>query len=260
MSPSMTWTQPPTGFKRLGGAVYVPPTDSNIGRISVVADPQTATLALVKGLKARPAGAGELGRAGARRLARVARRRLEEGIRLLRRVFSAGGRRTPNPVRRTVSAVLRGGQTIGGMFTKRPQEPIPFWLYYFNVERHRMRRCARRRRWRPSLRGTARIARQQLGCPVQGSSRHRICDSGQAKPGCPSNARTRLVHRVGRVFIAGRLLVNKPTARVAIRTRKSRINRSRQSCLDRTRVDQPALAGAGGAFGSGLSCRFDQEM
>ena len=38
-------------IKRLGGAVYVPPTNSNIGRISVVADPQTATLALVKGLK-----------------------------------------------------------------------------------------------------------------------------------------------------------------------------------------------------------------
>src|SRR6266436_2399438 len=37
--------------KRLGGAIYVPPTDSNIGRIAVVADPQTATLALVKGLK-----------------------------------------------------------------------------------------------------------------------------------------------------------------------------------------------------------------
>src|SRR5207245_4697789 len=38
-------------IKHLGGTVYVPPTDSNIGRISVIADPQTATLALVKGLK-----------------------------------------------------------------------------------------------------------------------------------------------------------------------------------------------------------------
>ena len=26
-----------------------------------------------------------------------------------------------------------GGQTIGGMFTKPPAEPVPFWLYYFNV-------------------------------------------------------------------------------------------------------------------------------
>src|SRR5215470_16822178 len=38
-------------LKALGGMVYVPPTDSNIGRIAVVADPQTATLALVAGLK-----------------------------------------------------------------------------------------------------------------------------------------------------------------------------------------------------------------
>src|SRR5882672_7116036 len=38
-------------IKRLGGAVYVPPTDTNIGRISVVADPQAAILGLVEGLK-----------------------------------------------------------------------------------------------------------------------------------------------------------------------------------------------------------------
>ena len=52
-------------IKRLGGAIYVPPTDSNIGRIAVVADPQTATLALVKGLKygdpdAEPGGLGRV--------------------------------------------------------------------------------------------------------------------------------------------------------------------------------------------------------
>ncbi len=31
-------------IEHLGGAVYVPPTNSNIGRISIVADPQTASL------------------------------------------------------------------------------------------------------------------------------------------------------------------------------------------------------------------------
>ena len=54
-------------LKRLGGAVYVPPTDSNIGRISVVADPQTANLALVQGLKTgqrQPAELGKPGRVG----------------------------------------------------------------------------------------------------------------------------------------------------------------------------------------------------
>jgi hypothetical protein len=26
-----------------------------------------------------------------------------------------------------------GGETVGGMFNKRSREPVPFWLYYFNV-------------------------------------------------------------------------------------------------------------------------------
>jgi predicted enzyme related to lactoylglutathione lyase len=26
-----------------------------------------------------------------------------------------------------------GGQTVGGMFTKPPTVPVPFWLYYFNI-------------------------------------------------------------------------------------------------------------------------------
>src|SRR5712672_2298702 len=54
-------------IKRLGGAVYVPPTNTNIGRISVVADPQTATLGLVEGLKPgqqQPAELDEAGRVG----------------------------------------------------------------------------------------------------------------------------------------------------------------------------------------------------
>src|SRR3569833_3367626 len=35
-------------LKALGGTTYVPPTDSNIRRIAIIADPQTATLALVQ--------------------------------------------------------------------------------------------------------------------------------------------------------------------------------------------------------------------
>jgi hypothetical protein len=39
-------------FKQLGGAVQVPPTDvPDISRFSIVADPQMATLALIKGRK-----------------------------------------------------------------------------------------------------------------------------------------------------------------------------------------------------------------
>ena len=68
-------------LKALGGAVYVPPTNSNIGRISVVADPQTANLALVQGLQTGPTAAPRRVRqTGAGGLARVARHRLAEGV------------------------------------------------------------------------------------------------------------------------------------------------------------------------------------
>src|SRR5262249_25522934 len=38
-------------LRKLGGRVYVPPTDSNIGRVSIVADAQAVDFALVGGLK-----------------------------------------------------------------------------------------------------------------------------------------------------------------------------------------------------------------
>ena len=57
-------------IKQLGGAVHVPPTDvPNISRFSVVADPQMATLALVKGLNTEPSAARRERHTGARRLA-----------------------------------------------------------------------------------------------------------------------------------------------------------------------------------------------
>ena len=33
----------------------------------------------------------------------------------------------------TYQLFAAGGETIGGMFTKPAIEPVPFWLYYFNV-------------------------------------------------------------------------------------------------------------------------------
>ncbi len=135
MSASTTWTRLPSGSSVLAERVYVPPTDSNIGRIAVVADPQTATLALVEGLRAGQTEAGRAGRAGTRRLARVARRRPEQGVCLLRRAFrlAEGGRRD-RPVA-VLSAVSRpAGRRSAACSTKRASEPVPFWLYYFNVD------------------------------------------------------------------------------------------------------------------------------
>ncbi len=118
---------------RLGGAVYVPPTDSNIGRISVVADPQTANLALVKGLKPggqRPDDFPKPGRVGWHELLAAD---WERAFAFYGELFGwqkAGAENGPTEKYRVFSA---GGRTIGGMFNKRPEDPIPFWLLYFNV-------------------------------------------------------------------------------------------------------------------------------
>jgi uncharacterized protein len=121
-------------IKRLGGAVLVPPTDTNIGLISVVADPQTATFGLIKGLKHRrqqPAEAGKPGRVGWHELLAADG---EKAFAFYSEIF--GWQKADTEIGETVTYQLfsAAGLTIGGMYTKRSVEPFPFWLLYFNVE------------------------------------------------------------------------------------------------------------------------------
>jgi uncharacterized protein len=119
--------------KRRGGAVYVSPTDSNIGRIAIVADPQTATLALVEGLKlaeARPRGLDEPGCVGWHELFAV------DSQNALAFYAEAFGWEEPKGEVGLIDSYRMfsaGGPTLGGMFNKLPRVPVPFWLYYFNV-------------------------------------------------------------------------------------------------------------------------------
>jgi uncharacterized protein len=119
-------------IKRFGGAVYVPPTNSNIGRISVVADPQTATLGLVGRLtgQQRPAELDEPGHVGWHELLAAD---WEKAFAFYSELF--GWQKADTEIGRTDTYQLfsTGGETIGGMLTKRPIEPVPYWLYYFNV-------------------------------------------------------------------------------------------------------------------------------
>jgi predicted enzyme related to lactoylglutathione lyase len=121
-------------IKRLGGAVHVPPTDiPDISRFSVVADPQMATLALVKWLKPgqqQPAELGEPGRVGWHELLAAD---WEKAFAFYRELFDwqkADADISPIGTYQLFSA---GGQTIGGMYTKPSMVPVPFWLYYFNI-------------------------------------------------------------------------------------------------------------------------------
>jgi predicted enzyme related to lactoylglutathione lyase len=121
-------------LSRLGGAVYVPPTDTNIGRISVVADPQTATFALINGLRPgrpQPAESGKPGRVGWHELLAAD---WEKVFAFYSEIF--GWQKADAEISQTdiYQPFSAGGLTIGGMFTKRPAELLPFWLFYFNVE------------------------------------------------------------------------------------------------------------------------------
>jgi len=121
-------------IRRRGGAVLLPPTDSNIGRVSVVADPQKATFALVEGLTygpRQPGGLDELGHVGWHELLAQDRSRIFDFYGELFDWKKDSGETDATDFYQLFSSA---GQTIGGMLTKLPSVPQPCWLYYFNVD------------------------------------------------------------------------------------------------------------------------------
>jgi len=118
----------------LGGVVHVPPTDvPNTSRFAIVADPQMATLALVRGTRPgerQAAAPGTPGRIGWHELVTAD---CEQALAFYGAVF--GWRRARADVGPTGGYQLFsvGEDTIGGMLTKPATAPAPFWLYYFNV-------------------------------------------------------------------------------------------------------------------------------
>jgi uncharacterized protein len=121
-------------IERLGGAVHVPPTDvPNISRFSIAADPQMATIAVLKwvnGGQEEPADLDAPGRVGWHELLAAD---WEKAFAYYREVFGWQKARFDADAGGAYQLFSAGGQTIGGMFTKPASEPVPFWLYYFNV-------------------------------------------------------------------------------------------------------------------------------
>ena len=119
-------------FKRLGGAVSVPPAKTNIGRIAIVMDPQRATLALAEGLRfdQKTSEIDQPGHVGWHELvagdAKTAFAFYSEVFGWQRAESKA------NPME-SYQLLAAGGRMIGGIFTKLPIVPFPFWLYYFDV-------------------------------------------------------------------------------------------------------------------------------
>jgi predicted enzyme related to lactoylglutathione lyase len=120
-------------LRRLGGAVYVPPTDTNIGRISVVADPQSATFALIKGLKPRRHRPADLGRSGDVGWHELLAADWAKAFAFYGELFGWQKAEAEISSTETYQMFSAGGQTIGGMFTKHASDAVTFWLFYFNV-------------------------------------------------------------------------------------------------------------------------------
>lgn len=121
-------------IRRLGGAVHVPPADLlNISRFSVVADPQKASLALIKWLKPRRQQLGDMGDPGRVGWHELLAADCGAAFDFYGQLFDwKKSDADTGPVGNYHLFSLRG-QTIGGMCTKPPLVPVPLWLYYFNV-------------------------------------------------------------------------------------------------------------------------------
>ena len=121
-------------IKRLGGTVYVPPTDiANISRVSVTVDPQMALIALLKWLtpgQEQPAALSAPGRVGWHELLAAD---WEKAFAFYADIFGWQKADADAGAVGTYQLFSAGGETIGGMFTKPAAVPVPYWLYYFNV-------------------------------------------------------------------------------------------------------------------------------
>ena len=121
-------------IERLGGTVQVPPMEvADISRFSIFADPQTARLALFKWLKPdheQPAALGAVGHVGWHELLAAD---WDKALGFYSQLFGWERAEANTGEMGTYQLFSVGGQTIGGMLTKPPMMPSPFWLYYFNV-------------------------------------------------------------------------------------------------------------------------------
>jgi uncharacterized protein len=121
--------------KALGGAVYVPPTDiPNVSRFSVVADPQLAVFVVVKWLRRRadqPAALNAPGRVGWHELLAADR---ETAFGFYGELFGWQRAGVATNLAEPSQLFAVGGEIVGGMSAKGPAIPVPFWLFYFNVD------------------------------------------------------------------------------------------------------------------------------
>jgi uncharacterized protein len=119
-------------IEELGGAVLRPPADiPDVSSFAIVADPQGASFALVKGLKPGQRQSAEPGAAGSVGWHELFAANWERAFALYGKLFGWQKSGSHFGAMGHYQQFSAGGETIGGMFTKAPTLPFPFWLYYF---------------------------------------------------------------------------------------------------------------------------------
>jgi uncharacterized protein len=120
--------------RRLGGTVRIPPTDvPEISRFAVVADPQTAPLALVKWRRPDQhplVERGEPRRVGWHELLAAD---AEKAFAFYGELFGWQKASVDADPLGTYQRFSVAGQTVGGIYTKPPTAREAFWLFYFNI-------------------------------------------------------------------------------------------------------------------------------
>ena len=122
--------------KAAGGAIHRAPEDiPGVGRFSVAADPHGAVFILFEGASDEervPAAPGTPGHVGWHELHAGD---LESAFAFYSGLFgwTKGEAISMGPMG-VYQTFATGGAPCGGMMTKTPETPAPFWLYYFNVD------------------------------------------------------------------------------------------------------------------------------
>lgn len=121
--------------QKLGGKVYVEPQDiPEVGRFSVIADPQGAAVALFKPGSPPPENRPAEGTPGLFGWHELYANDWQKAFDFYSDMF--GWKKAEavdmGPMG-TYQTFGLGGPSFGGMFNKPPAVPMPFWLYYVNV-------------------------------------------------------------------------------------------------------------------------------
>jgi hypothetical protein len=121
--------------KELGGSVHMPPRDiPNVGRFSVVADPQMAAFMLFK-----PSNPGQDQPADPTAPGRIGWHELyasdwEKAFAFYSEMFGWQKDQAMDMGPMGIYQLFaHDGRQMGGMFNKPAEVPVNFWLYYFNV-------------------------------------------------------------------------------------------------------------------------------